>query len=48
MIYFMYQLQTMKKTPEEFRSWIEKKIEIEFKEDQENSIEIGQFRRYYD
>ena len=38
----------MKKTPEEFRNWIEKKIEIEFSEEQENSIEVGQFWRYYD
>jgi hypothetical protein len=30
MIYFIYQQQRMKKTPEEFRSWIEKKIEVEF------------------
>ena len=38
----------MKKTAEEFRNWIEKKIEIEFLEDQENSIEVGQFWWYYE
>jgi hypothetical protein len=38
----------MKKTPEEFHNWIEKKIEIEFANTLSNSVEIGQFWWYYD
>lgn len=37
----------MKKTPEEFRNWIEKKIEIEFL-DNVNDVKNGQFWRYYE
>jgi hypothetical protein len=48
MIYFIYQQQRMKKTPEEFRNWIEKKIEIEFVEKEKIPTQVGQFWRYYE
>ena len=38
----------MKKTPEKFYDWIEKKIEIEFWNYQDNDVIIWEFWRYYE